>query len=1089
MTVNEDDKSLAPHFSFPENGKNSNPKYIKGKRDGKTQNTNKKKTKKQQRMEAKLQQTSVKECVLAAPRILLEDFIKSDSSARNKFASLTAAAEANSHEYNNTQDYNFNLHLDKRLGTLSKLKTKHYERVNDFLGTDTRIKLFSTTTKHGFEGIITLPFVWRRLSINWSSSSRGKVSSEKCSCRTDIEKLFTKNISTGEYVINHVRVEKFSLHTGFMCSVHDVSWLINHPMLESCVSIQLSGRKIGRSVIQTLKKQKFSSTTLNSLTLKDIDCKVGPKDLIPLLSLGQANIEFLSCTECGWNNSLEIDDLVSSVLKYRNGVSVLRSLILDPLVITTATFIKLLSNFPELENISPAILITQEEDLDQTEKLLENAFVDIDGETRLQSIDIKLFTEDDIDISFYISKLVHLCLLKNKNLKTFNFSFQFEYNKWNKGEQYTHNPYLLTNIVFGGEDWSSNSLESFVTNINVVDSREDIIENKNNSMENFKINLLNCAPNLCLLKLGIDRTFSTVNRKKNKITNYLITEKKITKSHKKILWRRSDDTGMAAAAAAAAAITNVYQKCSRLHLERTLMDMAMEKAEEAERILTVFGKYGRSNRTIVSAEILARENPTNAGFFNLLDFTKLANILNYLPFRQKTLLVTCVSRIFRSPLLLKSPGFWDHVDINWSESRDVADRVGSIRALKTLCITNSKSLCIKTGKKHKTKAKDIIPLVSQTTFQNIQSLKLTGPRITASVINSLRDLSFMKSSLKILSLQQISKRTKDTTTLGNLLVSCFDSLKCLFASINFSDYEVDALRKEARRRQNSFLSTSSSSSSSLSSSNSSKKSPVSTCAIEVIQARSEYNFAYLWEHAITLHGLCDICEGNLFDRLKVLHCNLDVSEYLEQSFEEAAELRSRLLHLQHLPSLEDLDLAVDGYRQTYNYEDPSSFRYLSPLSVGDITARRTAFYEMVLSSLLGGSFGKKLKKFVFQQTALLRGHLKNGYKFLSAPNLGLKSFSKNNSNSDESFPKMEELHFYGFTVSEAALSVLKKRVPNSCIIEFQSYSNIDWISDSDLKSILYPKGHSKTWVRRKSIYNFSYEDEIYIEKMKKSQDQ
>ena len=33
-------------------------------------------------------------------------------------------------------------------------------------------------------------------------------------------------------------------------------------------------------------------------------------------------------------------------------------------------------------------------------------------------------------------------------------------------------------------------------------------------------------------------------------------------------------------------------------------------------------------------------------------------------------------------------------------------------------------------------------------------------------------------------------------------------------------------------------------------------------------------------------------------------------------------LRSRLLHLQHLPSLEDLDLAVDGYRQTYNYEDP-----------------------------------------------------------------------------------------------------------------------------------------------------------------------
>ena len=42
-------------------------------------------------------------------------------------------------------------------------------------------------------------------------------------------------------------------------------------------------------------------------------------------------------------------------------------------------------------------------------------------------------------------------------------------------------------------------------------------------------------------------------------------------------------------------------------------------------------------------------------------------------------MVTCVSRIFRSPTLLTIKGFWHQVDIDWSEKNDRSNRNGTIR--------------------------------------------------------------------------------------------------------------------------------------------------------------------------------------------------------------------------------------------------------------------------------------------------------------------------------------------------------------------------------------------------------------------------
>ena len=217
--------------------------------------------------------------------------------------------------------------------------------------------------------------------------------------RIIIEELLSRKISsTGAKFVDHV--EYMSIFTdNSTVSVKDTAWLVEQPMLKSCVSLTLEGRKIGKSTILKLKKQNFVISTLREFNLENPENKVKASDIIPILSLGQGNIERFSCTKLGWNQVIGVSDIISSCRKYRDDTSVLRSLTLDQIssgkysktYCSTASFIQLLTNFPELEQIHQTLKIDEHVDLENVSALLANALVDVSSsKSRIRSIELKV---------------------------------------------------------------------------------------------------------------------------------------------------------------------------------------------------------------------------------------------------------------------------------------------------------------------------------------------------------------------------------------------------------------------------------------------------------------------------------------------------------------------------------------------------------------------------------------------------------------------------------------------------------------------------------------------------------------------------
>ena len=226
-----------------------------------------------------------------------------------------------------------------------------------------------------------------------------------------------------------------------------------------------------------------------------------------------------------------------------------------------------------------------------------------------------------------------------------------------------------------------------------------------------------------------------------------------------------------------------------------------------------------------------------------------------------------------------------------------------------------------------------------------------------------------------------------------------------------------------------------------------------------------------------------MCEGHLFDRLRVLHCNINCIDYVDEELDDLDSLiKLRFIKIQSLPVLEDLDLTISGWRSKYD-QAPTGAHYLPPLTASMVARWVHDFYVVVVSTFLAGSFGasQTLKKFVLQngQPFISAGELR-----ISSPTLCLASLSNNQPLVPEmSLCSMEEMHFYGFRIDSVALEMLKSRVnTETCTIEVQKYPHTRFQTghiEVENTTVLHPPNHSNTWVRRKS-FSFPYDDKQHI---------
>ena len=234
-----------------------------------------------------------------------------------------------------------------------------------------------------------------------------------------------------------------------------------------------------------------------------------------------------------------------------------------------------------------------------------------------------------------------------------------------------------------------------------------------------------------------------------------------------------------------------------------------------------------------------------------------------------------------------------------------------------------------------------------------------------------------------------------------------------------------------------------------------------------------------------------MCEGSLFDRLRVLHCCLDIAAIFNLGSYAQELFFARFLSIQQLPSLEDLDLSITGPRTCYG-EDPASDNFLAVENREILAKYFEEMFEDLICPLMAGAFAQNIKKFVLHRGAPFGGYTQR-MKLLRAPELGLKSFSKNKPHQlifenlrVEEIPlsAMEEFHLYGFTVSAQALSILKGRLRDCCVIEIQSNPSKTWCTSVGNSNtvLLHPEGHTNTWVRRDKVFGRPHDDEIYLQK-------
>lgn len=234
-----------------------------------------------------------------------------------------------------------------------------------------------------------------------------------------------------------------------------------------------------------------------------------------------------------------------------------------------------------------------------------------------------------------------------------------------------------------------------------------------------------------------------------------------------------------------------------------------------------------------------------------------------------------------------------------------------------------------------------------------------------------------------------------------------------------------------------------------------------------------------------------MCEGSLFDRLRVLHCCLDLAPIINLGSYAQVLFYARFESIQQLLSLEDLDLSITGLRTCYD-ENPENSHYLEFERREPLAEYFDNMFDDLISPLMAGTFAQNIKSFVLHRGAPYGGNTR-GMKLLRAPELGLKSFSKNKPHQlifenlrVEEIPlsKMEEFHLYGFTVSAQALAILKGRLRDSCVIEIQSNPSKEWCTSVGNSStvLLHPEGHTNTWVRRDRAFGRPHDDEIYLQK-------
>lgn len=175
----------------------------KKKRKAPTKKTKKNKTKtkkksKKTKDKEKQNQLDIEESLLSAPRCELEDFIRNDGSATasNKLKTLLSSASASKKI---SFHYNIKNKLDKNLGSLSTLNHQSFDTINEFLGSDTRVKMLQTVSKNGFDSVSKQSYMWKKLNVNWTGYSFG-INKVKQSDRKIIETLLNKDMFQDQQV-------------------------------------------------------------------------------------------------------------------------------------------------------------------------------------------------------------------------------------------------------------------------------------------------------------------------------------------------------------------------------------------------------------------------------------------------------------------------------------------------------------------------------------------------------------------------------------------------------------------------------------------------------------------------------------------------------------------------------------------------------------------------------------------------------------------------------------------------------------------------------------------------------------------------
>ena len=242
-------------------------------------------------------------------------------------------------------------------------------------------------------------------SFVYSGKHRSLVRFEKIN---DISTLFTK-INIGQNV-----VKDCTILTGNDCTVNDVNWLIQQPMLSSLNTLTLVGTKISRSICKRLIKQPFIKT-IHTLKITNPNNGVLVQDLVPVLSACQVNLEHLSIESLSFHSKLSVDALIQSCTRNRSGISALRSCTTDQWANqTTASLLTMLSKFPELIHLERAINIqASQNDIEHDLRLCAIAFDKLNSsESRIKTVKLTFIYPDTLkNVPILVSTLMRLFLV------------------------------------------------------------------------------------------------------------------------------------------------------------------------------------------------------------------------------------------------------------------------------------------------------------------------------------------------------------------------------------------------------------------------------------------------------------------------------------------------------------------------------------------------------------------------------------------------------------------------------------------------------------------------------------------------------